>query len=139
LLKNTKKPFFLGFFNSLKHLLFWQLLPDLVDCSALYTLYIVVYIFGSRKKSSCIFQPQNERDGRTYPTKIFRRVFWIILADFRFKKGGQYRKGILPSLFESKIGSKEPKNRLKLFSGIGSTYPNKKFQFFYLPLSWILW
>ena len=64
---------------------------------------------------------------RTYPAKIFRRIFWIILAAFRFKSGGLYTLAILPSTFELKIGSKEPKNRLKLFSGIGSQISSQLF------------
>src|SRR3989338_873445 len=57
---------------------------------------------------------------RTYPNKIFRRVFGLFWLLFDFKFGGQYTLSILPPKFKSKIGSKEPKNRLKLFIRIGS-------------------
>src|SRR5271154_2067363 len=53
---------------------------------------------------------------RTYPNKIFRRfsgLFWPIFDSFI---GGHIRSLILPPKKESKIGSKEPENRLKLFS-----------------------
>jgi 23S rRNA (uracil1939-C5)-methyltransferase len=58
---------------------------------------------------------------RTYPTHIFRRVFGLFWPLFDFKAWGAiYRRRYCPPSLESKIGSKEPKNRLKLISGIGS-------------------
>jgi uncharacterized membrane protein len=39
---------------------------------------------------------------------------------FDSNSGGYINIRILPPEFGSKIGSKEPKNRLKLFTGIGS-------------------
>ena len=57
---------------------------------------------------------------RTYPNKIFRRfsgLFWPIFDPIL---GGNIDKSILPPKNGSKIGSKEPENRLKLFIGIGS-------------------
>ena len=56
----------------------------------------------------------------TYSDKIFRRflgLFWPIF-DSNFGVNINFR--ILTPKFESKIGSKEPKNRLKLFIEIGS-------------------
>jgi len=59
---------------------------------------------------------------RTYTNKIFRRVFGLFWPLFDFKFGGLYTGvDIAPQRFESKIGSKEPKNRLKLFTGISSS------------------
>src|SRR5579872_5851942 len=57
---------------------------------------------------------------RTYPSKIFRRFFGLFWPLFDFKLWGLYTCRYCPQRFESKIGSKEPKNRLKLFTRIGS-------------------
>ncbi|MDE3046450.1 MAG: hypothetical protein KGJ02_07390, partial [Verrucomicrobiota bacterium] len=50
----------------------------------------------------------------------FRRFFGLFWPIFDSKMGGHIDTGILPPIFESKIGSKEPENRLKLFIRIGS-------------------
>jgi hypothetical protein len=65
---------------------------------------------------------QREELIRTYLNKIFRRVFGLFWPLFDSRLGGQYRSSIYaPQALKSKIGSKEPKNRLKLFIEIGSS------------------
>ena len=44
----------------------------------------------------------------------FRQVFGLFWLLFDFKDWGAYTKVMLPTNFESKIGSKEPKNRQKV-------------------------
>jgi UDP-glucose 4-epimerase len=57
---------------------------------------------------------------RTYPNKIFCRVFGLFWKVFGFKFGDHILLSIwLPNL-KPKIGPKEPKNRLKNFIRIGS-------------------
>ncbi len=54
---------------------------------------------------------------RTYPSKIFRRFSGLFWPLFNPNSGGYINIRILPP----KFGSKEPKNRLKLFTGISSS------------------
>jgi len=56
----------------------------------------------------------------TYPAKIFRRFLGLFWPIFDFFCGDSIRSLIQSPQKKSKIGSKEPKNRLKLFIGIGS-------------------
>ena len=63
-------------------------------------------------KSPCISEP--------IPVMGLRRFCGLFWPFFDSKIGGHIRKLIWPQLLKSKIGSKEPQNRQKLITGIGS-------------------
>ena len=64
---------------------------------------------------------------RTYPNKIFRRFFGLFWPIFDSNLGVNIGISILTPKFESKIGSKEPENRQKLFIRIGSIHRKLSF------------
>ena len=63
---------------------------------------------------------------RTYPNKIFRRVFGLFWPIFNSFCGGYINSSILPPQKELKIGAKELKNRQKLFIRVGSSVTSSK-------------